>query len=394
MSFNPKSVNKPKRLKRDSRRKVRFAPRLIQDIWTQPKRADECFLFYSEEDEAHARDEIDTCRDYQQYQREEKQSFRENALAHLKYRLDQQSKRPPIPTTDTRAAQRVSTRSTPQQAPQRVSNHPIAADETRARRTLTDVANSGNSQRRNNSPTILTNAPAPQRVSNPFRNRSISSVLAEITAEITDDKKREKYKKAAKEAAAAKKMAILSNIWMQSRQPCKKTAEEAQEKSIKEELKPAPINEKQTKQTKVRHEPTQTNYYDELAEITDDDEEMEQEPTDRSWGENNGVMGICEKLSRTKRNNERKQRNKQKAKSRVERCRKQLAAKKGLAQSKLTMRQEFNKRANEKELNQTKQAAKAKRQSPRLDPATKQVAQSAYKKYRSSDHQECSPHWH
>ena len=44
---------------------------------------------------------------------------------------------------------------------------------------------------------MLTNAPAPQRVSNPFRNISISSVLAEIA----DDVKREIDEKAAKKAA-------------------------------------------------------------------------------------------------------------------------------------------------------------------------------------------------
>ena len=77
-----------------------------------------------------------------------------------------------------------------------------------------------------------------------------------------------------------------------------------------QELLATSEGEKQRKKVKVWNEPAQTNYYDGLKETTDGDEEMEQEPKGATWSEANGIIGICEKLGRDTRNNERKERNK------------------------------------------------------------------------------------
>ena len=137
--------------------------------------------------------------------------------------------------------------------------------------------------------------------------------------------------------------------------------------------------EKQRKKAKVQYEPTQTNYYDGLEETTKDDEEMEQKPKEATWSNTHRVIRICKKLGRDAKNNEKKKRNKQKATIRDQQRHKQLAAKQRLEQSKLTIKQEFDKRANEREKDQTRQTANKRRRSPRLNPTTQHVAQQAYR---------------
>ena len=138
MLFNPNSVIKPKQPKRDSRKRVQFAPRLVQNEWPRPTSADEYLFFHSRDDEDHARDKINTCHDFRQYKKEEWQSFRDRAYAQLIYRLAQQTKRSPIPATTNPKAQRVKHRPTSRLIPQRVENAPLQSKSRKqGKRSLT-----------------------------------------------------------------------------------------------------------------------------------------------------------------------------------------------------------------------------------------------------------------
>ena len=85
VSFNPNSIAHLKRLKRDPRKWVTFAHRLLTNEWPRPTCKNEHLLFHSQDDEYDARDAKLTCREYLQYKIEECQSFINRALAKRKW---------------------------------------------------------------------------------------------------------------------------------------------------------------------------------------------------------------------------------------------------------------------------------------------------------------------